>query len=290
MNFPMPTVFLSSVARGLEEYREAAYRAIEGMDGYHCVRMEDFGARASTPYNVCLDRVRECDFFVAILGHNYGSNAPETGKSYSESEYDAAAKAGKQLLVFLAPEEFALPANLIEGDELREKQAKFRSRAKMNTVAFLDQAGPGSLGMRVVQAIHNCRTELLTAGTITEHPVVTKLLFPFVTNQAGFDTGIVISNVSDDPFGTERQEGTCTIHFYGRTVGGAPAISQISGVIHPGEQLLFTLSNGGSYLMLATPGFQGYLIVECRFKAVGVAFVSDVGAQKIGSFCNAQVI
>jgi hypothetical protein len=69
----MPTVFLSSVARSLEEYREAAYRAIEGMDGYHCVRMKDFGARTDAPYQVCLDKMRECDIFVAIIGHNYGS-------------------------------------------------------------------------------------------------------------------------------------------------------------------------------------------------------------------------
>ena len=39
------TVFLSSTGKDLTEYREAAYKAIEGLDGYHCVRMEDFGAR-----------------------------------------------------------------------------------------------------------------------------------------------------------------------------------------------------------------------------------------------------
>ena len=29
------TVFLSSTARDLADYREATYRAIEGLDGYH---------------------------------------------------------------------------------------------------------------------------------------------------------------------------------------------------------------------------------------------------------------
>jgi hypothetical protein len=33
----------------------------------------------------------------------------------------------------------------------------------------------------------------------------TDLLFPFLTNQAGFDSGIVISNTSQDPFGTTPQ-------------------------------------------------------------------------------------
>ncbi len=31
-------VFLSSTGKDLTEYREAVYRAIEGMDGFHCVR------------------------------------------------------------------------------------------------------------------------------------------------------------------------------------------------------------------------------------------------------------
>lgn len=79
---------------------------IEGLDGYHCVRMEDFGARTNVPYSVCLAKVSECDLFIALVGHEYGSTAPETGKSYSESEYDAAKAAGKPTLMLMAPEEF----------------------------------------------------------------------------------------------------------------------------------------------------------------------------------------
>jgi|SRR5580658_9319984 len=55
---PRKTVFLSSVAQGLEECRDAAYRAIEGLDGYHCDRMEDFGARDAPPIELST-RVRE---------------------------------------------------------------------------------------------------------------------------------------------------------------------------------------------------------------------------------------
>jgi hypothetical protein len=36
------------------------------------------------------------------------------------------------------------------------------------------------------------------------------------------------------------------------------------------------VSDGGNYMVLSTPGFQGHLIAECRFKAVEVAFVSDL--------------
>ena len=41
-----------------------------------------------------------------------------------------------------------------------------------------------------------------TANHFTITICTCNLLFPFVTNQAGFDTGIAIANTSQDPFGT----------------------------------------------------------------------------------------
>jgi len=46
-------------------------------------------------------------------------------------------------------------------------------------------------------------------------PCVTNLLFPFITSQLGFDTGIAISSTSSDPYGTSLQSGTCTLNWYG---------------------------------------------------------------------------
>ena len=53
----------------------------------------------------------------------------------------------------------------------------------------------------------------LTGFTINACQTV--LLFPFLSNLAGFDTGLAISNTSTDPFGTSPQAGTCTLNFYG---------------------------------------------------------------------------
>jgi hypothetical protein len=78
------TAFLSSTARDLAKYREAVYRAIEGLDGYHCVRMEDFGARNWEVDAFCRAKVTECDLFVGIVGHLY-DNCPEVDEqSYAE--------------------------------------------------------------------------------------------------------------------------------------------------------------------------------------------------------------
>jgi hypothetical protein len=109
---------------------------------------------------------------------------------------------------------------------------------------------------------------------------LTNLLFPFVTNnpKADWDTGVVISNTSKDIFDTGNQAGACTINYFGPN---APS-SQTSAVVNVGEQLVFTLYYGGTHGILPTQGFQGYLIVQCKFQyAHGYAFISDNGAQKL---------
>jgi hypothetical protein len=110
------------------------------------------------------------------------------------------------------------------------------------------------------------------------------LLFPFVTNQAGFDTGIALANTSLDPYGTTPQSGTVTLNYYGNTVGGgqAPPAQKTSSVVPGGQELIFTLSNGGNFGIAATPGFQGYIIAVSNFQFChAFAFISDVGALRL---------
>jgi hypothetical protein len=120
-------------------------------------------------------------------------------------------------------------------------------------------------------------------NVVVINPCTTNLLFPFVSNQAGFDTGIAIANTSKDPFGTSTQSGACTLNYYGAGPDGAAAPSpQTSSVIAAGDVAVFTLSAGGSHGITATPGFQGYIIAQCRFQyAHGFAFISDLGAAKL---------
>jgi hypothetical protein len=122
-----------------------------------------------------------------------------------------------------------------------------------------------------------------SATTFTITSCKTNLLFPFLTNQAGFDSGIVISNTSLDPFSTVPQRGPCTLYYYGNTNGtGAAPNSQTSGTVNEGTQLVATLSGGGNLGIAATPGFQGYMIASCNFQyAHGFAFISDLGASRV---------
>ena len=98
----------------------------------------------------------------------------------------------------------------------------------------------------------------------------TTLLFPFVTNQADYDTGIVISNTSQDTFGTTESAGSCEVSFHGSMLGGGAAPdSYTSDSIAAGEHLFVQLSSEAA-------GFQGYLMARCDFQfAHGAAFLTN---------------
>jgi len=95
----------------------------------------------------------------------------------------------------------------------------------------------------------------------------TDLLFTFLTNQAGFDTGFEIANTSTDPFGTPAQNGTCTLNWYGTGPAAGTATTTPS------------VASGNYYVNLVSSvaaGFQGYMIAQCNFQyGHGFAFVSD---------------
>ena len=108
----------------------------------------------------------------------------------------------------------------------------------------------------------------------------TRLLFPFVTNQAGFDTGLVITHGSLQALTdtVAEQAGSCDLHFYG--VGGDgedELLVQHTTAIDPGEQLVFTFSGGNpARNIIGMDQFQGYLIADCGFPgARGYVFMSD---------------
>lgn len=123
----------------------------------------------------------------------------------------------------------------------------------------------------------------------------TVLLFPYVTNTAGFDTGVSITNASSDgvgaPGATASRAGSCAISFFGTGSGGGPAPAGFtSNPIAPGSMLTFTLSTGGPGVPAAA-GFNGYLVARCDFAmAHGTAVVSDLQFQRVSWSTPALVV
>jgi hypothetical protein len=99
------------------------------------------------------------------------------------------------------------------------------------------------------------------------NPCRTNLLFPYVTNQGGFDTGMAIANTSADRFGTVPQNGTCTVEYYGKTgASGAAPAPVTTESIPAGAVATASLANGGTYGIPAAKDFEGYIIARCNFQ------------------------
>jgi len=115
----------------------------------------------------------------------------------------------------------------------------------------------------------------------TISPCRTVLLFPWVVNVQGLDTGIAIVNTSTDPFGTTPQAGTCTLNAYGTNAPTQPINTQ-------------SVASGSYTALLASaqlPGFIGYVIATCNFQfAHGFAYISDVGTRNLAMGYLALII
>ena len=123
-------VFLSSTGADLRAYREKAFETIQKLYHWKCVRMEDFGARDQPVDAFCRAMARKCDLFIGIIGHRFGDGPKGSGESFTHREYRAAVDAGKSRLLFLAPDDFPVPANLPE--------SAWKTKAQLNRLRWGD--------------------------------------------------------------------------------------------------------------------------------------------------------
>jgi len=120
-------------------------------------------------------------------------------------------------------------------------------------------------------------------GTIaTLGDCVTNLLFPFTTNQVGFDTNIQISNTSADKLafpsgGASAQAGTCTLTYYPTDLTTQTATAA-GAAGTPSQFTTPSIPAGGAYSFAQSTstfkGQSGYMFAVCRFlDAHGFSFV-----------------
>ena len=100
-----------------------------------------------------------------------------------------------------------------------------------------------------------------TNDVIEINDCTTTLLFPFVTNKLGFNTGLVVTNTSEEA-------GSCTIGY--------------SGADAPDDMMSQPIAGGAQWINLVSniaPDFQGYVTASCEFRdAYGFAFITDAEA------------
>jgi len=85
-----PRIFLSSTYVDLVETRKEIIQWLEGIFRTELIIMETFGSDADPPDIHSVKRVRECDLFIGIYAHRYGTIDKDSGKSITELEFDEA--------------------------------------------------------------------------------------------------------------------------------------------------------------------------------------------------------
>jgi Domain of unknown function (DUF4062) len=90
-------IFVSSTYEDLKEERNEVIKACLNM-GHIPVGMEMFNAADEEQWQVITRTIDQCDYYVVIIAHRYGSTVE--GISFTEKEYDYAVAQGVPILGF----------------------------------------------------------------------------------------------------------------------------------------------------------------------------------------------
>jgi len=127
-------VFVSSTYDDLVKEREYAIKTILKM-GHIPVGMEMFNAADDEQWKVIKRRIDECDYYVVIVAHRYGSQV-EDGTSYTEMEYDYAISKGVPVLGFIIDATVKWDPKSIDDGEKKKSLDNFKEKLKQKTVEF----------------------------------------------------------------------------------------------------------------------------------------------------------
>ena len=126
--------------------------------------MEAFVAADTEQFEVIKKVIDLCDYYVLIIGKRYGSIHPETGKSYTEMEYDYAIDHNIPVLVFAIDESVEVGKEKQETDEEKiQKLQNFRTKAMTNRLASIWRTTDDLTGKLAV-SIMKAKSEIKRPG------------------------------------------------------------------------------------------------------------------------------
>lgn len=129
-------IFVSSTYEDLKEEREIVIKSILEM-GHIPVGMEMFSAGDEEQWNLIKNQIDDCDYYVVIVAHRYGSL--DKNISYTEKEYDYASFINVPTLGFLINDSISWPNNKIDKNAKKVKAiANFKAKIKKKIIAFWD--------------------------------------------------------------------------------------------------------------------------------------------------------
>ena len=140
-------IFISSTYEDLKVEREKVTRAIMDLNNIPA-RMENFPAAGIRPKDLIERVIRECDYFVLIIGSRYGSIS-DSGKSYTEEEYNYAVHEGIPVIAFIQD------GIINNHDDDYKRLLEFKERVKHGTHTIRTWTSPDQLMAIVATSLHN---------------------------------------------------------------------------------------------------------------------------------------
>lgn len=130
-------VFISSTYTDLKEERNIITQTLLKAD-FIPAGMEGFVATDMEQFDVIKSIIDICDYYILIIGKRYGSINEQTGKSYTEMEYDYAIEKDIPVLVFAMDDSYPVPEDMMDHDDNNIKSLKrFKEKAMTNRLATI---------------------------------------------------------------------------------------------------------------------------------------------------------
>ncbi len=159
-------VFISSTKEDLEDARQEVSQALLRANCFPAA-MELFPAVDEGISDYIKEVIRESDYYIVISAGKYGSIDPETGKSYTELEYDYAMEIGKPIIRLLHKDPFKkLTGEKIEQESDKRKRLEaFREKLTGSHLArFWDE--PSQLTAEVVFGLQDAQRRKPMVGWV----------------------------------------------------------------------------------------------------------------------------
>ncbi len=92
-------VFVSATSADLKSFREAVSDQLQRL-GVEAVEQTYFEVNDQTLPTMLKDKVKACDAVICLVGFVFGAAPPNSGRSYTQMEYDSAQEFGKPTFLF----------------------------------------------------------------------------------------------------------------------------------------------------------------------------------------------
>lgn len=144
-------VFVSSTYQDLQRERQEVMQALLELDCIP-VGMELFPAADDDQWTLIKGLISGCDYYVLIVAGRYGSIDKNTGKSYTQMEYEFAVEQGIPVISFVHKEPGNIPASNTEStDDGKAKLKKFIELVENKMCQFWNS--PEDLGSKVSRSL-----------------------------------------------------------------------------------------------------------------------------------------